>query len=51
MELNTRNDTFDVPAVARSAGSVGIPKILGFRSAPPQALRYRPLRGLNKADY
>jgi hypothetical protein len=35
-------------AVAHSAGCyVSCPAKLGFRYTPPQALRYRPLRGLN----
>jgi hypothetical protein len=34
-------------ALARFAGSISVPfMILGFRFAPPQALRCRPLRGL-----
>src|SRR5687767_6292337 len=48
MVLNTTNGIFDVWSVARSAGFANVFAwlVLGFRCAPPQALRCRPLRGL-----
>jgi len=40
--VNAASQLDDEWAVARFAGwTLGIPRILGFRSAPPQALRYR----------
>ena len=44
MVLSTTSDTFDPSSVTRSAGlQIFCILVLGFRFAPPQALRCRPL--------